>query len=116
MSDLGNKEIFSKNLKYYMDLNFKDRNTVCKDLNIPYTTFAEWYNGNIYPRIDKIEMLADYFGILKSDLIEDKTLPEDTPEIRAIARDVAKLKPEKKELFKNLLKQMSDEANEVSKK
>ncbi len=41
---------------------------------------------------------------------------EDTPEIRAIARDVAKLKPEKKELFKNLLKQMSDEADEASKR
>lgn len=39
-----------------------------------------------------------------------------TPEIRAIARDVAKLKPEKKELFKNLLKQMSDEADEANKK
>lgn len=37
-------------------------------------------------------------------------------EIRAIARDVAKLNPEKKELFKNLLKQMSDEADEASKK
>ena len=41
---------------------------------------------------------------------------EDTPEVRAIARDVAKLKPEKKELFKNLLKQMSDEADEANKK
>lgn len=72
MSDLGNKEIFAKNLKYYMELNNKDRNDVCKDLNFPYTTFAEWYNGNIYPRIDKIEMLANYFGIKKSDLIEHK--------------------------------------------
>lgn len=41
---------------------------------------------------------------------------EDTPEIRAIARDVAKLKPEKKELFKSLLRQMSDEANEALKR
>ncbi len=41
---------------------------------------------------------------------------EYTPEIRAIARGVAKLKPDKKELFKNLLKQMSDEADEASKK
>lgn len=72
MSDLGNKEIFSKNLKHYMDLHNKDRNDVCKDLNFPYTTFAEWYNGKIYPRIDKIEMLANYFGIKKSDLIERK--------------------------------------------
>lgn len=72
MSNLGNKEIFSKNLKYYMELNNKDRNDVCNDLGFPYTTFAEWYNGNIYPRIDKIEMLANYFRIKKSDLIEDK--------------------------------------------
>lgn len=41
---------------------------------------------------------------------------EDTPEIRAIARDVAKLKPEKQELFKNLLKQLSDEADEANRK
>ena len=44
-----------------------------------------------------------------------KEKEEDTPEIRAIARDIAKLKPEKKELFKNLLKQMSDVANEAKK-
>ena len=73
MSDLGNKEIFSKNLKYYMELNNKDRNDVCHDLKFPYTTFAEWYNGKIYPRIDKIEMLANYFNIKKSDLIERRT-------------------------------------------
>lgn len=75
MSDLGNKEIFSKNLKYYMELNNKTRIDVCRDLDFPYTTFAEWYNGNIYPRIDKIELLARYFGIEKSDLIENKEQP-----------------------------------------
>ena len=118
MSDIGNKEIFSKNLKYYMKLNKKDRTEICRDLQFPYTTFAEWYNGKIYPRIDNIEKIANYFNIKKSDLIEnkEKTNIEDTLEIRAIARDVAKLKPEKKELFKKLLKEMSDEADEANKK
>lgn len=41
---------------------------------------------------------------------------EETLETRAIARDVSKLKPDKKELFLNLLKQMSDEADEASKR
>jgi len=72
MSDLGNEEIFSKNLRYYMELNHKTRYDVCKDLDFAYTTFADWYNAKIYPRIDKIELLANYFGIKKSDLIEDK--------------------------------------------
>lgn len=71
MSDLGNKEIFAKNLKYYMTLNNKDRNDVCRDLEIPYSTFTDWYNANIYPRIDKIQMLANYFDIQKSDLVEN---------------------------------------------
>lgn len=84
MSDLGNKEIFAKNLKYYMKLNCKDRNDICRDLKFPYTTFAEWYNGNIYPRIDKIEMLANYFNIKKSDLIERKENEDILKKIGAI--------------------------------
>ena len=72
MSDLGNKEIFAKNLQYYMNLNNKTRNDVCRDLEIPYSTFTDWCNANIYPRIDKIQLLANYFGIQKSDLVENK--------------------------------------------
>lgn len=72
MSDLGNKEIFAKNLRYYMEKNKKDRNNICNLLGFKYSTFSDWYNGNKYPRIDKIEILANYFGIEKSDLIEDK--------------------------------------------
>lgn len=71
MSGLGNKEIFSKNLRYYMSKKGVDRNQVCSALGFVYTTFNDWYNGVKYPRIDKIEMLANYFGIMKSDLIEE---------------------------------------------
>lgn len=90
MDALGNKEIFSRNLRNLMERFGKDRNQVCSDLNFKYTTFADWYNGNKYPRIDKIEMLANYFGVQKSDLIEDKdTLPTNTspmPGIRRVPR------------------------------
>lgn len=76
MSDLGNKEIFAKNLQYYMNLNNKTRTEVCRDLEIPYSTFTDWCNANIYPRIDKIEILANYFEIKKSDLVENRTNSE----------------------------------------
>lgn len=71
MSNLGNKEVFSKNLRYYIEKSEKDRTEICTTLGLKYSTFTEWVNGNKYPRIDKIEMLANYFGIQKSDLIED---------------------------------------------
>lgn len=73
MSDLGNKKIFSQNLQKYMIQYNIDRNEICKALDFKYSTFTDWYNGKKYPRIDKIEKLASYFGILKSDLIEDKS-------------------------------------------
>ena len=54
MSDLGNREIFSKNLQYYMDLYNKTRMEVAKDNGISYTTLTSWLKGDNYPRIDNI--------------------------------------------------------------
>ena len=73
MSGLGNKVILSKNLKYYIEKSGKDRRELAAIWGFPYSTVSEWINGNKYPRIDRIEIMADYFGILKSDLIEQRT-------------------------------------------
>ncbi|HFI0754560.1 TPA: XRE family transcriptional regulator [Streptococcus suis] len=73
---LGNKEVMSNNLKYYMNRKGVDRNQLCSDLDLKYMTVSDWINAKTYPRIDKIESLANYFGINKSDLIEEKsTIP-----------------------------------------
>ena len=72
MSDLGNREIFSKNLQYYMNLYNKTRIQVAKDIGVSYITFTSWIKGTNYPRIDKIELLANYFRVNKADLIENK--------------------------------------------
>lgn len=68
-----NKEVLSKNLKYYIEKSGKDRRELAEIWGFPYSTVSEWINGRKYPRIDHIETMADYFGILKSDLIEERT-------------------------------------------
>ena len=70
---MTNKSTFAKNLQYQMYVHGKTRQDVCKALGFSYYTFSDWVNGKKYPRMDKVEMLANYFGILKSDLIEEKT-------------------------------------------
>ena len=60
------------NIKYYMKLKGINAKDLSKALDVPYTTVLSWTKADYYPRIDKIEMMSDYFGILKSDLIEDK--------------------------------------------
>ena len=67
-----NKEIFANNLSFYMEQKGVDRNTLCADLDLKYTTVRDWLKGITYPRIGKIELLANYFNINKSDLIENK--------------------------------------------
>ena len=70
---MDNKDIFARNLQWYMDANGKSRKDVCEAIGVSYYTFTDWVKGKKYPRMDKVEKLADYFGILKSDLIEEKT-------------------------------------------
>lgn len=70
MSDLGNKAIMAENIQRLMDSRGIDRNKIYADLGFKYTTFTDWVKGNTYPRIDKIEMMANYFGVNKSELVE----------------------------------------------
>lgn len=84
MSDLGNKNIFAQNLRFYMEHANRKPKDICDTLHFPMPTFSDWINAKTYPRIDKIEMLANYFGIMKSDLIERKeTLPSNVSPLDA---------------------------------
>ena len=70
-NNLGNKQIMAKNILYYMEKRNKTRQEMCEALGVKYTTFTDWVKGNSYPRIDKIELMANYFGISKADLVEE---------------------------------------------
>lgn len=67
-----NKKIMAENIKYYMDKKGVTNQQLCDDLGFKYTTFIDWTKAVTYPRIGKIEAMANYFGCEKSDLIEDK--------------------------------------------
>lgn len=86
MSGLGNKKIMANNIQYYMDMYQKTRQDMCEALGVKYTTFTDWVKGNSYPRIDKIELMANYFGISKADLVEERSslTTRDTRDIEKI--------------------------------
>ncbi|MGD2199871.1 LexA family transcriptional regulator [Lysinibacillus fusiformis] len=71
------RQIVARNLTSLLEKNNKKKIDVFKDLEkygVSETTVYSWFNGKKYPRIDKIQLLADYFGVLKSDITEDKTI------------------------------------------
>ena len=73
---MDSKEIMAQNIKRYMDSKGVSNQKLCDDLGFKYTTFMDWIKGVTYPRIGKIEAMADYFGVQKSDLIEEKVTDE----------------------------------------
>lgn len=101
---LGNREVMAKNLKRLMASKGVNATDVCRTLHFKHNTFSSWVNCNTYPRIDKIEMMAKYFGVSKSALIEDYTYdidnidesPEDSFNKEAIAFYTKYLSADKK--------------------
>lgn len=72
MSDETYKEVFSRNLRRIMIYNNKTQMDLMKDLHLSSSTVSNWCTGLKMPRIGKIQLLADYFGVEKSDLLEAK--------------------------------------------
>ena len=70
MSD-NTREIFAKNLSYFLDLRGKSQIDVSRDLDVATGTVSSWVNGAKFPRVDKIQALADYLGVRMSILIEE---------------------------------------------
>lgn len=77
---LGNKEIMGANIQHYISLNGLSRGEFAKAIGEPYSSVTDWINAKSYPRIDKIQKMADYFGIEKADLVERHgTVSEQSP-------------------------------------
>jgi repressor LexA len=55
-----------------MESRGKNKKELAEIVGVSAPTMNDWLKAKKYPRIDKIDMLADYFGILKSDLIEEQ--------------------------------------------
>lgn len=91
MKGLGNAKIFAENLRHYINASGRLDKDVAAAIGVATTTFSEWVNGKKYPRIDKIEMLANYFHIQKSDLIEDKENKPDSTIIQANMTPIFKI-------------------------
>lgn len=73
---LGNKQIMANNIRRFMDDHGISRRDLCQILGFKYSTVTDWLNAEKYPRIDKIEAMANYFGVTKADLVEPPAEPE----------------------------------------
>lgn len=84
MSDEDQRKIFSKNLNYYVYLSQKQQKDIAEELGYNQKTFNGWCTGLSMPSMGKVQKIADYFNIGKSDLLDDKSALRDKPKIKGI--------------------------------
>lgn len=72
MSENEQRAVFTKNLNRYLSVSEKSQKEVADAIGVSPQTFNTWVKGIAIPRMSKVQLLADYFGIQKSDLLEEK--------------------------------------------
>lgn len=86
MSEDFQKRIFSKNLNFYISKCGRTQKEIADSIHVSPQTFNTWCQGIAIPRMSKIQMLADYFRISKSDLLDFQSPIRDTSETEMILR------------------------------
>ena len=75
---------FANNLKKYISQKNITQKELADAIDVSTSAVNAWVLGQREPRMDKIEKLARYFNVRKSDLLEDKHF--DAPDLSALMK------------------------------
>lgn len=62
------REIFVRNLRYFMEARGISQADICRELEVSSATASDWCTGKKYPRVDAMQRLADLLGVTFSTL------------------------------------------------
>lgn len=66
------REILGENLERLINRRGIDQKILAEKLNVSDMTVSNWVRGAKYPRIEKIQEMADFFGVKHADLVTEK--------------------------------------------
>lgn len=75
MSDTA-REIFIKNLRYFMEAKGITQADICRALNVSSATVSDWCSGKKYPRVDAMQRLAELLGVRFSTLTAESGIQD----------------------------------------
>lgn len=74
-NNLGNKKTLANNLQRYMDQYGFTAKEIAEKIGVEPSAVSYWLNAKYYPRIDKIEKMANLFHVNKACLVEEPESP-----------------------------------------
>ena len=86
MKEEQQRKVFARNLRHYIAQSGKHQKEIAIELGFNQKTLNGWCNALSIPTMGKVQAIADYFGITKTDLIDERSDGEFslTPTERAI--------------------------------
>ena len=123
MDETRNNKVFSENLKHFMELKGVTQKEVAAYCGVSTGTFCDWIKGRVHPRMGKVQKLAEFFNVEKSDLIEERSY--DSPyflnkeaqlmleeikrdaQVLEIFREIKILSPENREIVISLIRNLN---------
>ena len=112
MSSIDSKKIFARNLRRFLDERGMQDKDLMEITGASQTAVSDWLNAKKYPRIDKIEKMANYFCVKKSGLIEDHSAMATYREavIDDMTRKLMLLSPEDREKALDYLNYLAEQS------
>lgn len=66
------KKVFVKNIQRYLEEKDFTQRELAEFVGVSNTTVNNWVNGYSMPRMNKVDLICSFFGISRSDLLEDR--------------------------------------------
>lgn len=98
MTDEKQKLLFSSNLSRLIEERNLKQAEIAEYIGVSPQTFNTWVKGIAFPRMGKVQRIADFFNVPKSYLIEEHPDDEPTYYIKPEAAEAAKELYERDEL------------------
>ena len=121
-SNLGNKIVFSQNLRHYLTQSGKLQKDIAVAAKVSQGTISDWLQARSYPRMDKLQLVAKCLDIEMSDLVEEHVFDDEyrttakelanDPDIVTMFQNFQKLSPEHREMVKTLINSLAGGNNE----
>lgn len=74
---MTDREIFQRNLNYYLEKYDKTQAELVKYTGSSKQTVSGWVHGVSYPRIDMMEKIANFFGVKTTDIVSEHKMTEE---------------------------------------
>lgn len=110
MSEQEQRQVFKDNLLRVINERGLTQIEIAEAIGVSPQTFNTWVNGKAIPRMNKMQALADYFGIPKSALIDKEQPASKTeqilsdPDMKELFSIAKKASPEERKQFIKIAK------------